>query len=236
MRSILFTGTGTDVGKTYCAARWIEMRHQRGERIAVYKPVASGCVSVENPQAADPANPDTRIAEDAQQLWEACGGVQAWPDLGLSQVCPQQYLAPLSPPMAAKAEGRSVNDSQLLAGIDTWQATNPDWLVIEGAGGLFSPLSDQWLNIDFVKQVKRQLPDLRVVVVTINRLGVIHDTLACLRAAEAAGVTVDAVWLNSRQEVCDTPDESTGSNRSQIAHWGVSPVAQSAEDLSDLLA
>lgn len=195
------TGTGTDVGKTYIASRLAETRRAAGQRVGVYKPVASGC------GLGDDGEP---IAEDARCLWEAAG----CPGL-LHAVCPQRFAMSVAPPQAAAAVSTRVDEALLLAGAELWINSSIDVLIVEGAGGLFSPISDSMLNIDFALRLRKRVPQLTVVLVAPNRLGVIHDCVACVRASEHAGLTIDRIVLN--QMSCE--DDSVSGNAKLIEQW-----------------
>ena len=171
-RGLFVTGTDTDVGKTAVAVAIIRLLVAAGKAVGVYKPVASGVASAEDP-AGDPG-----------RLWEAAGrpGRPA-------EVCPQVFPAAIAPARAAAAAGRSVDESLLGAGIVAWQAS--DVVVVEGAGGLFSPLAGDTLNVDLAREFA-----LPLVVVDAARLGSIGRTLATVRAARAEGLSVAACVLS----------------------------------------
>lgn len=168
------TGTDTGVGKTWVAAAIIRRLARAGCRVAAYKPVASGV----GPE-------ELATGSDAAVLWEAAGrrGTQA-------DVCPQAFAAPISPPRSARAAGRSVDQRLILAGLQSWRDTS-DVVVVEGAGGLFSPLGDTMTNADLAR-----LAGLPLVVVDAARLGAIGRTLAVVHAAAAVGLRVAAVVLS----------------------------------------
>jgi dethiobiotin synthetase len=200
LTKLFFAGTDTDVGKTYTAALVAAWLHNSGKRVGVYKPVASGCISRDG----------ELVAEDAVALWEAAGSPRT-----LAEVCPQRFAAPLAPPEAAAAEAKTVDASLLRTGAEPW-IKDCDVLIIEGAGGLFSPLADGVLNIDLAKQLGATL-----VVVAANRLGVIHQVLATCGAAEHAGLKPRALFLCNPQ---DNPDDSASSNPRQIAKYCDVPI------------
>lgn len=159
---LFITGTGTGVGKTYVAALIARALRESGRRVGVYKPVASGC-EMRNGQLFSP---------DAQALWEAAGRPGT-----VEQVCPQNFAAPLSPHLAARAEGRRVDAEQLRSGIEYWRKTS-DVVIVEGAGGLMSPLSDDDYNADLAAEFGYPL-----VIVAANTLGTINATLQTLITA-----------------------------------------------------
>jgi dethiobiotin synthetase len=200
-RRIFFAGTDTEVGKTFVAALFAKAYRNSGVNVGVYKPVASGCVD---------QNGDL-IAEDAVRLWRAAGEPRSPQD-----VCPQRFLAALAPSEAARVEGRTVDRQLLRSGARCWEKEH-ELLIIEGAGGLFSPLADGFLNIDLV----RQLEPTKLVLVAANRLGVIHQTLATCAAAKQHGKTVDAILLSNLSAAGDASSETNGQ---QIARYSDVPV------------
>jgi dethiobiotin synthetase len=166
-RGIFVTGTDTDVGKTAVAVVLVRRLVAAGVRVGVYKPVATG------------------NAADAAALWEAAGR-----PLTLDQVCPQVFPAAISPPRSAAAAGTEVDAALLSRGLEPW-TRGFDAVVVEGAGGLFSPLADGVSNADLAGML-----GLPLVVVDAARLGAIGRTLATVTAARARGLAVAAVVLS----------------------------------------
>src|SRR5690606_19894627 len=155
------------------------------------KPAASGCR-----QAAEGL-----IADDALALWQAAGQ-----PLTLEQVCPQRFFAPLAPPRAALAEGRRVDATLLRTGREPWlQATA--LVIVEGAGGLMSPLSDVDYNIDLAAEL-----GLPLVIVAANELGVINATLQTLITARARAPKLPIAGVVLNQATQRPDDASLASN------------------------
>ena len=174
---LFVTGTDTDVGKTAVAVaivrRLVRNGLQSGLRVGVYKPVASGM------------SPGGVAGSDAARLWEAAGR-----PLSIEAVCPQMFAAAIAPPQSARAEGRRVDEQLLRAGFKACRDAS-DIVIVEGAGGLFSPLGDTTLNVDLAREL-----GLPLVVVDAARLGAIGRTLTVVRAARAEGLHVAAVVLS----------------------------------------
>ena len=193
---LFITGTSTEVGKTHVAAMIAQQLVSEGRRVGVYKPVASGCR-----EAAG-----QRVADDAIVLWEAAGRPGE-----LELVCPQQFLAPLAPHRAAREERKCVDAGLLRSGLDYWRDRS-DIILIEGAGGLMSPLSDEDYNIDLAAEF-----GLPLLIVAANELGVINATLQTLITARARApkLPIAGVVLNqgSRRE----NDASLASNAEELA-------------------
>ena len=197
---LFFAGTDTEVGKTYVASLAARVIVANGIKLGVYKPVASGC-QIEQGQL---------IAEDAVSLWKAAGK-----PLSLEQVCPQRFKAPLAPPEAAALEKTQVDAEKIRDGIKIWDQ-NSELVIVEGAGGLFSPLAAGMLNIDLAQQLNAP-----VIVVAANRLGAIHQTLATCEAAAKRGIQPMGIVL------CDptgTADDSANSNSEQIQKYCSVPI------------
>lgn len=189
---LFITGTGTEVGKTHVAALIARQLAAEGVRVGVYKPAASGCGRVGG----------ELVSEDAVALWEAAGR-----PLTLDAVCPQRFEAPLAPNVAAREEGKRVDPERLRSGLAAWEGF--DFVLVEGAGGLMSPLSDADYNADLATDL-----GLPLVVVAANRLGVINDTLQTVLTAEAKALQVAGVVLN---DVSPEGDESRQSNANELA-------------------
>jgi dethiobiotin synthetase len=194
-RGLFITGTGTGVGKTYVACLIAESLARAGLRVGVYKPVASGC------RLHDGAV----LSDDALALWNAAGRPGTLPD-----VCPQAFLASLAPHLAARAEQKEVDADLLIAGARLWKG-RCDVLLVEGAGGLMSPVTDELYAADLAAEFGYPL-----VVVSPNVLGMINATLQTLITAATfrEGLDVAGVVLN---DVAATEgDASAASNRREL--------------------
>ena len=164
-------GTDTEVGKTYVACRIIESLVRSGVAVGAYKPVASGAPSVEQ--------------SDGFLLWQASGQRGT-----LVQVNPQHFLAPLAPPLSAEKEDKHVSEQLIRDGARDW-SQRCKLLVLEGAGGLMSPISWDMTNADLALEM--QFP---IVLVSENRLGVVNQVLTTITAAKSVGLNVGCVVLN----------------------------------------
>lgn len=190
-RGLFVVGTDTEVGKTYVTAMIARRLVNDGQRVGVYKPVASGCVG----QAAD----------DGQQIWEAAGKPAA-----LAQVCPQKFDAPLAPHLAAKLEHRQVDEDLLLEGLMAWK-DQCNIVLVEGVGGLMSPVSENLYCADLADRFGYKL-----LVVVPNRLGCINQALQTLITAMAFrdGLEIAGVVLNDVDP--ESNDPSAASNLDEL--------------------
>lgn len=194
---LFVVGTDTDVGKTAVATAIVRSLGVQGRRVGVYKPVASGLSSLADERG------------DPWMLWDAAGR-----PLTVEQVCPQAFAAAIAPPAAARAEGRVVDDRLLRRGLDVWTGIS-DVVVVEGAGGLFSPVGESTLVVDLAKEFAWPL-----VLVDAARLGAIGRSLATICAARAEGLRVSAVVLShtAAPTGADGP-ASAGAIAREAAAW-----------------
>jgi dethiobiotin synthetase len=184
---LFVAGTDTDVGKTAVAVAIVQQLVAAGHRVGVFKPAASGVVGA---------------GSDARLLWEAAGR-----PLSVADVCPQAFAAAIAPSDAARLEGRTVDERLLRDGVEPWRRAS-DVVVVEGAGGLFSPLGAASLNADVARDL-----GWPVVIVDAVRLGLIGRTLMAVRAARAAGLEVAAVVLSHARPPAGDPADPTGDLR-----------------------
>ncbi len=200
---LFVTGTDTEVGKTYVAvliARWLAAA---GRKVGVYKPAASGCRR----------KGKKLISDDAVALWEAASRPG-----DLDRVCPQRFEAPLAPHLAALAEGETIDAQRLRDGIDYWKARS-DVILVEGVGGLMSPLGQD----DYVADLADEF-GFPLVVVSRNVLGTINATLQTLITAATFrdGLPIAGVVLNHPTQPSN--DASLATNRRELSARCVPPI------------
>lgn len=200
---LFVTGTDTEVGKTYVAALIAKSLVAAGHRVGVYKPSASDCVN----------DGSQLVSEDAIVLWEAAGRPH-----DLSSVCPQRFRAPMAPHLSAIAEGRQVDSQLLRTGISVW-ADHCDIVIVEGSGGVLSPINETEYVADLAADFGYPL-----ILVSANVLGAINQTMSSLAAAEnfKNGLHVAGIVLNDSQIF--EGDISISSNQAEITKRSSAPV------------
>jgi dethiobiotin synthetase len=196
LSGLFIAGTGTDVGKTHVAAMIARALVVAGRRVGVYKPAASGCRR----------EGDGVVADDAVRLWDAAGKPG-----GLERVCPQRFLAPLAPHLAAREERRFVDAALLRSGLEYWRAMSKI-VVVEGAGGLMSPLGDEDYNIDLAAEFGYPL-----VIVAANELGAINATLQTVITAQTRAPHLPIAGIVLNQATRRDGDASLATNAAEIA-------------------
>jgi len=182
MRSLFVAGTGTDLGKTHIACALLRAARVRGLTVDAFKPVVSGF---------DPAAPET---SDPARLAAALGRPDAW-----SEISPRRYRAPLAPNLAARLEGQTLAMADLVADCRTWLAgRDVDLALVEGAGGVMSPMTDDATNLDLMTAL-----GLPVLLVAGSYLGTASHLLTALEVVRARGLSVAAIVIS---ESLDAPD------------------------------
>ncbi|QDY41393.1 dethiobiotin synthase [Candidatus Pantoea soli] len=167
------TGTDTEVGKTVASSALLQAAGAAGLRTAGYKPVASGCEMT----------PDGIRNSDALAL-------QRYSSLELryEQVNPLAFMEPTSPHIVSAEEGRPITFAALSAGLRALEQ-QAEWVLVEGAGGWFTPLSGTHTYADWVAE--EQLP---VILVVGLRLGCINHAMLTAEAVRARGLRL-AGWI-----------------------------------------
>lgn len=202
-RGLFITGTDTEVGKTYAASLIAKSLVKSGHSVGVYKPIASDCIRDE----------DSVYSSDAVALWESAGR-----PMNLDQVCPQRFEAPIAPHLAAQAENREVDSDLLRTGIEVWKG-NCDIILVEGAGGLMSPVNDDEYFADLAFDFGYPL-----IVVVPNVLGCINQTMQTLITATTFrdGLDIAGIVLNNVRTA--EGDQSVSSNYEQITKRSLVPI------------
>ena len=184
--TVFITGTDTGVGKTVLTALLTRHLRERGINAVALKPVCSG----------DRA--------DARALHTASAGA-----LTLDEINPWHFRAPVAPLLAARRERRRVALADVLAHVRTMQKRF-DVVLVEGAGGLLSPIGDNFDSRDLIAAL-RATP----MVVCPNRLGVVNQVLLTLAALPRSASRRARVVLMSPVK----PDASTSTNVSLLAEF-----------------
>lgn len=169
-RLLVITGTDTGVGKTVLTCLAARHLRQAGVAVAALKPVCSGGRT------------------DARRLAAASGS-----GLTLDEVNPWHFRPPIAPLLAARRLGLRLNRAEVLRHIQR-VSRQFEWVLVEGAGGLLSPLGEDFDTRDLILGLKAW-----PLVVCPNRLGAINQALLAMEALPAAIAKQGQVVLMSRR-------------------------------------
>jgi dethiobiotin synthetase len=170
MKGLFISGSGTNVGKTFIAERLIRLL-SKTRSVAVRKPVESDCKVVNG----------ILITHDAIALQKASNIVE-----NINNVCRYQFTQCSSGESASIASDKVLGLTDL---IDACQSSN--YVVVEGAGGLLSPIALDTLNIDLAVSLK-----LPLVLVVKDELGAVNQALLVIKVAEQHNLEIACVVLN----------------------------------------
>lgn len=187
MKRILFiTGTDTNIGKTTFGTQLLKRLRQEGVNAAGLKPVCSGGRT------------------DARRY------LGMMPDaISLDEINPWHFRAAIAPSLAARREGKKVTLAQVTARVRAMQKRF-DVLLVEGAGGLLSPLGENFNSRGLILELNA-VP----VIVALNRLGVVNHLLLTLEALPKNFQARARVVLITPHK----PDGSTKSNAGLLSEF-----------------
>jgi dethiobiotin synthetase len=184
---ILVTSTDLGVGKTWVTCALARALRDAGRQVIAIKPVETGC-------SGQPGK-----AEDGVRLARATGQTQpAHAILRLAE--------PVAPVLASERAGADIDFDALVLKLERY-AESGEVTLIEGAGGLLTPVTWEWNMTDVARAL-----GAGALVVGVDRRGTINHTLLTLSALELAGIPCAGVVLT--QEVRDS---SSGANAAAIA-------------------
>jgi dethiobiotin synthetase len=206
MRGLFVTATDTGIGKTEVACAIVRGLRARGVDVGAMKPAQSG----EAPG----------IPSDADRLRAAAGDLDE-PAL----VCPYRFAAPLAPAVAARLEGSTISLTHVVE-VATALALRHHALVVEGAGGLLTPLTETETYADLAAAL-----GLPALVVARAGLGTVNHTALTCEALRRRGVAVRGIVLNRPS---DTYDQSEPYNPAEIERLTGAPVLASLPHTPDI--
>ncbi|MGD9852967.1 MAG: dethiobiotin synthase [Nitrospirales bacterium] len=172
-RSLFITATDTGVGKTVITGALLVAFQQQGEKVGVCKPIETGI------------HPQQEEQSDMARLRQVCS-----PAPTPASICLYRYEPPLSPLACSRRIGSPINLTSILHHCQDLARQHAITL-IEGAGGLFTPLTPTQSILDLIKAL--QVPCL---VVGRTDLGAINHALLTLRTLRQAGIPTHALVLN----------------------------------------
>jgi dethiobiotin synthetase len=176
-RHIFITGTNTDVGKTYIGTKLIKVLNKKYGFVA-FKPIETGCKEIEK----------TLIPADSAMYYKILKNYQT-----LDELNPYRFSPPVSPYLAIREANKKIYIKNYYQKLKILSSRSP--VLIEGAGGAFSPLALDGLNIDFMKLVK----SINILVIK-DELGCIGSAISNILAFNKYKVRLDLLVLNTKNK------------------------------------
>ena len=173
-RGIFITGTDTGVGKTVVSAGLAMALRNRGMRVGVMKPVATGCFGESG----------RLVSADAVYLFEAAENEYA------PLTSPVRFRNPVAPSIASIYEQREVDLDAIRKAYRELQK-HYDYIIVEGIGGMLVPIKKNYLVANMIREM-----DLPVLIVSHVSLGAINHTLLTVDSALIRGFLIKGIVFN----------------------------------------
>lgn len=169
------TGIDTDAGKTYATAFMARKFMNEGNSVITQKFIQTGC---------------DNFSEDIVAHRKLMG-IDMLPEDIDHTTAPIIFTYPASAQLAARIDGKEI-DIDLIDRSRELLSSRYDILIIEGAGGLMVPFTDDFLTIDY--PTTRHLP---IILVTNGILGSINHTILSLEAIKSRNLELPYVVYNT---------------------------------------
>lgn len=193
MHGVFITGTDTGVGKTQIGVLLAKALTRKKIRVIPRKPIESGCKKIGS----------SLIPADALALKQAAHYAGE-----LREVCRYQFATPVSPLRAANISNTRVTTEQL---VNACRHKEDGFTLVEGAGGLYSPLSVDGLNADLAMALK-----LPVLLVAEDKLGVLNHVLLNVEALDMYGLRLAGIVLNNPNNTRDRYMDNAADLRARL--------------------
>ncbi len=188
MKGVYFvSGIDTDIGKTVATGVLAKQLLQQGKSVITQKPVQTGCQNIADDIAVHRKIMGIPMQEaDKKKL-----------------TMPEIFSYPASPHLAARLDGRALDLDKIRTATQQL-AAQYEIVLVEGAGGLMVPLTENLLTIDYIQQ-----QDYPVILVTSGRLGSINHTLLSFTALKQYGIQLHSLIFN---HIHDSKDETVAGD------------------------
>jgi len=214
MTAMFVTATGTDVGKTFVARSMIRQLRARGRTVDALKPIITGF------------DPHTAHLSDTGRLLAALG--RTLTPQQIAQVSPFRLRSPVSPDLAARLEGTSIDFKALNAFCRSAISRHEDALIIEGIGGIMVPLDERHTVLDWMIEI-----DLPAILVAGSYVGTLSHTLTALDVLDRNELKVAAVVVSETPSSAATLADTADTIRRFAADVEVFALPRLAEATAD---
>lgn len=182
MNAFFISGTGTHIGKTYLMQRLLAWDQLHSQDFQALKPVISGWPE----QKEEIQHTDTCLL--LKSVHQACTLET------IEQISPWRYIAPLTPDMAAKAQNETICFQELVEFCQCAAkkaALAQKTVLIEGAGGLMSPITGCMTNLEWAHAL-----NIPMILVTGSYLGALSHALTAWKALCTLNIPILAMVVN----------------------------------------
>ncbi len=174
--TLFVSGIDTNIGKTYATAFLIKTLREKGLTVTSQKMIQTG---------------NKEYSEDITQHRALLGEEFKEEDWNKT-TAPIILSYPASPHLSAKLDKTEIDLSKLNNATNRLlNEYNYDLILLEGAGGLMVPITENYLTIDFIQD-----EDYPLALVTSGRLGSLNHTLLSLEVCKARNIKVEYLIYN----------------------------------------
>jgi dethiobiotin synthetase len=175
MKIIFVAGTDTDAGKTLVTGLLAKYLGSQGYRVVTQKWVQTG---------ADLTNDiDIHLSLMGKEKKDFAPYLKLMQPYGFKPAC--------SPHLAARSSRQKISLTKIKRSTEKL-SKDFNFVIIEGVGGLLTPLNGKTTLIDLVKTM--QLP---VILIAANKLGAINQTLLSLEALKIRKISLIGTIFNN---------------------------------------
>lgn len=166
------TGIDTDIGKTFVTKGLALSYEKQGKKVGVFKPLQSGAIKSKNGFLA----PDLEAVKKLSS--------------NINTKCSYLLEGEVSPALAARLAGINIDIDKIKADFNSFKKEN-DITLVEGAGGILAPATDNMLCADLIKAL-----DVPIIIVTVPFLGRLNHTLLTIHYAKTQNINIKGIIIN----------------------------------------
>ena len=192
---LFITGTDIGVGKTVIAGAIAKILTDKGLKVGVFKPIATGCHRAW----------EGLVSYDTEFLATCANS-----DSPLSTITPAGFVTAAAPIVSAAREGTPIDFNKIAVAYKSICQTC-DTIIVEGIGGVRVPLTTEFDLLDLAVEF-----DLPMVIIARSNRGIINHTLMTVDCVRATELKIAGVVINCYDATEATSAENTAEQ--VIAH------------------
>lgn len=166
------TGVDTDIGKTYVTKGLALTLSKQGKKVGVFKPLQSSAIKTSSGY----------LAPDLEAIKELSSDI--------STKCSYIFEGDVSPALAARLANVKIDINKIKYDFQIFSKEN-DIVLVEGAGGILAPATDNYLCADLIKEL-----NVPIIIVTVPFLGRLNHTLLTINYAKSVGIDIKGIIIN----------------------------------------
>ncbi|MGQ0795860.1 MAG: dethiobiotin synthase [Nitrosopumilaceae archaeon] len=213
MKAYFITGTDTGVGKTAITAGISGSLRKAGLNVGVMKPIATGI-----PQKIGFKSADVEIIVGASNSKDP-------EDL----INPAFFPIPASPYDATKLLSLTGVDVSLILSAFTKLLSLHDILLVEGIGGIMTPITKQFFIADMIKMM-----GIETIIVTRATLGTLNHTMLTCEACKERGIKVKGIIINNFDEKGSPAEKNAPTTLHEITGLDILGVVPFIKDYNKI--